>query len=800
MPREIKTTLAVDGEQAFKRAINEANTSMRNLGTQLTLAQAQFKKDGDAMKLMETRSKALKGEIGQQEEIVKALEKAVTDSTKAYGENSEKTEKWQAELNRAKAKLVSLQSELALNDVGLDRNGKSFEESTSKAADYQATLETIGRGVSFEAVTKGIGGITSAVEGAIKKVLNLAGTIREAFADAGEWADQLGEDADRYGLDVETLQRWQNAADFIDTDVETIMKARDKITAKMADGWKDGEIDMWEFLGIDIHDADGRYRDQMEILFEIGDKLMMMETVDGNTVRADKYAMEALGKSYKDLKPLFMAGREEWEKTVAEQQVVSKERVKALQELDDANKMLENSWDVTKYSFLADLAPVITDITMAVADMLKQFNEWMDTEEGKQAMKDLSDAIRELFSGLTNIKFSDVIDKVKNALDGIVSVFKWLDEHKGDVVKALEIIAGGFAMLKLGGIVTNLLSLKNGLGGLTGGKTVTPVVQNGGANAAVAGGATAGGGLFAKMGAGIKGFASALSAGWATAGGIYSLAPLGVFAAGVLPAGIMQVNEDKARIKKYEATKEYAQEAKEAGKNEGDIDLLLKLNRAVGPKENGKGGYKRSLTGLFLDMSPDDQVDYLLQELGDVRNRGSIYADVKKYGPMMEKQYIEGWRPESMLMRSWGVPVEDAFGNAAGALSTEETYALAMWLRELMILKLQDQQGKKNDTVEGVTSDTLRTIGNGVNKVGEVMSEMFLNSAPGVRKWLRGGTDDAVTVSDMRFFRDLPAEMQEKVMIGVERGVSQIKVVIDGYNAGKLLAPHIDRELAKNAQ
>ena len=101
MPREIKTTIAVDGEAAFKRAINDASTSIRNMGTQLTLAQAQFKKDGDAMKLMETRSKALKSEISQQEEIVKALEKAVKDSSEAYGENSAKTEKWEADLNRA---------------------------------------------------------------------------------------------------------------------------------------------------------------------------------------------------------------------------------------------------------------------------------------------------------------------------------------------------------------------------------------------------------------------------------------------------------------------------------------------------------------------------------------------------------------------------------------------------------------------------------------------------------------------------------------------------------------------------
>ena len=35
------------------------------MGTQLTLAAAQFKKDGDAMKFMESRSKTLKSEISQ---------------------------------------------------------------------------------------------------------------------------------------------------------------------------------------------------------------------------------------------------------------------------------------------------------------------------------------------------------------------------------------------------------------------------------------------------------------------------------------------------------------------------------------------------------------------------------------------------------------------------------------------------------------------------------------------------------------------------------------------------------------
>ena len=466
MPREIKTTIAVDGEQAFKRAINDANTSLRNMGTQLTLASAQFKKDGDAMKLMETRSKALRGEIGQQEEIVKALEKAVTDSTKAYGENSQKTEKWEAELNRAKAKLVSLQSELKLNDVGLDRNGKAFDESSQKAADYQATLQGIGKNVSFETISSGIGGITKSVENAAKKVLGLARTIREAFAEAGEWADDLNTKSVQFGIDTDTLQRWEYASQLVDTDVDTIVSAQDKLAKKIKNGWSEDEVDMWELLhidtsGWDANDANGR----MDILFDVGEKLLYVQKLqrEGQTeLDADVLSMQLFGKSWRDMLPLFNAGREAWKQYNDEAQIVSKERVDTLAEMDDASKALQNSWDVTKYSFLAELAPAITDITNAVSGMLKEFNAWMETEDGKKAMEDLSNAIRDLFSGLTDLKFADVIDGVKTAINGIKDVFVWISEHKNDLVKALEAIGIAFAGMKLATVALNIGKIVNG--------------------------------------------------------------------------------------------------------------------------------------------------------------------------------------------------------------------------------------------------------------------------------------------------------------------------------------------------
>ena len=910
MPREIKTTIAVDGEQAFKRAINEANTSMKNLGTQLTLAQAQFRKDGDAMKLMETRSKALKGEIGQQEEIVRALEKAVTDSSKAYGENSEKTEKWEAELNRAKAKLINLQSELTLNEQGLDRNGKAFDDSTSKAADYQATLQTIGKNVSFENVTSGIGKITDTVSGAIKKVLSFAKTIRDTFADAGEWADQLMTDATKYGMDVETLQRWRNAADFIDTDVETIITARDKMSKKIKGGWKDGKLDMWQVLGVDLKDADGKARDKMDIMWDLGETLLhISEMQERGTTNYDAEAlsMEVFGKSWRDLLPLFKAGRQEWEAALADADVVSEERVKTLGELDDANKALENAWDATKYSFLADLSPTITDVTNAVTEMIRAFGAWMDTDEGRQAMEDLSKAIQELFAGLKDVKFKDAIDTVSTAINGIKDGLIWLNTNKGTVVTTLEIIAGGFALLKVTELAINIGKIAEGFktifsfsgkkpptlptttgdntgtGGnngtenvgtenvttenvttqnvttqnattqnlttanITSGNTTTENVQtmyvqnmiggNGGnpttpgTNPSLPSGGpsgyvpflypSGGGDTTFNLGSGdntfnLSGGDNTLNLPAGDSGGNaielgpddyhidgpgteepgingndnngpripfdpYALIPAAVVAVATLPAMVQQWVNETGWKESLESAEEAANALEEAlGESSQDAEILRQAAQAVGPNRKANGEYDTDVTGMFLNMNPTSQREYVLQMLSDPKMRGILYSDFMRYGDP-ENDNVAGWRPWSMMMRYWGLPVEDAFGNqVTEPLSQGEIDELVTYIRDIYQQKVQEQL----DNRSGMDTGTL---------MNDAVAEMKTNTDS------TKAAADVVSGMDLKKFNGLPAELQLAAMKGTADGVSGIRVYLDGATVGRLVAPYVNQALGQQA-
>ena len=465
MAREIKTTIAVDGEAAFKRAINDANTSMRNLGTQLTLAQAQFKKDGDAMKLAETRSKALSSEIDQQEKIVEALEKAVKDSADAFGENSEKAEKWQAELNRAKAKLVNLQSELTLNEAGLDRNGKAFDESSEKAADYQATLQNIGKNVSFEAITKGLDGVTGLAESAISKVIDLGKKLTEAMKEAAAWADDITTEAIKNQLTVEDQQRMEYASKFADTSVDTIMSARNRVIQKMVKGWKNSEgVDMWEFLKINTDTS----RDPLDVMFELGEKLKNLTWFDKSIVRADEWSQEVFGKGFQDLLPLFNYGEENFRARMAEAPIVSDEDMKKLTDFQDDLDKLDAQLNALKRTALAELSPALDKIVQSLSGMLQQFNGWLETKEGKEAMTELSAAIESLFSGLTDIDFSAAVNAVTDAITAIKNALVWISDKKNaqTIYDALKIIAAGFGLLKVAKLASDIGRIVTGFQGL----------------------------------------------------------------------------------------------------------------------------------------------------------------------------------------------------------------------------------------------------------------------------------------------------------------------------------------------
>ena len=71
--REIRTTLALDGENEYKKALSEAQRGLRVLGSELKLASTEFETNGDQQAFLTAKSRTLRSEIAQQEEIVRRV-------------------------------------------------------------------------------------------------------------------------------------------------------------------------------------------------------------------------------------------------------------------------------------------------------------------------------------------------------------------------------------------------------------------------------------------------------------------------------------------------------------------------------------------------------------------------------------------------------------------------------------------------------------------------------------------------------------------------------------------------------
>lgn len=182
--REIKTSLALDGEKAFKQAIADASRQLRVMNADLKAVAAEFDLTGDKEQMLTQKSGILKTEISQQEKIVEALNRAVQESAEAFGDSSNKTDGYRIKLSNAKASLSKLKSELQdadreAEEFGRDsvKVGRQIEDGIGDSAEdaeksvkglvekLSEDISSIKGSASIAISTRVIGAITDAASG-----------------------------------------------------------------------------------------------------------------------------------------------------------------------------------------------------------------------------------------------------------------------------------------------------------------------------------------------------------------------------------------------------------------------------------------------------------------------------------------------------------------------------------------------------------------------------------------------------------------------------------------------------------
>lgn len=378
----VNVKMGVSGVSAFKKGINESKQAVKTFDEALKLNEAQLKATGDAETYLENKSKLLGQQMKAQQQVVKQAEAAL-EQMKRNGVSASSTEfqRMQQQVMQARTKLMEIKG--------------SMEGAGSSAKDLGDKIGGIGKGVAWDNVAEGIGKITNQLANGARAAVNFGKKLIASAKGSTGLADEIKTTVDQYedmGLTADSYQRMVKVAEFIDTPVEAILTARSRMAKALTTD--KGVKNMEEVLGITLNG-----QSSVDLFWETGEALMNM----GESFDKEAAAQNLFGRSWRELRPLFKAGRDEYEKMLSEQNVLTDEQVEKLGKADDAIKSMEQEIETLKAKFWAENADTITSLL-----------EWM--VDNKDAVVTALGAIGVAFGSLKIVEMGANIGKV---VDGI---------------------------------------------------------------------------------------------------------------------------------------------------------------------------------------------------------------------------------------------------------------------------------------------------------------------------------------------------------------------------------------------
>ena len=398
MAVDIGPKIGIEGESDFRKQIKNVNEQIKTLGTEMKVVEAAFEGQEKSEEALTAKSKVLTEEIGKQREKVDLLTKGLKESAEKYGENDERTLKWQQAVNNATAELNKMENQLdkttaELKDEadGADKAGDETEKAGKQAKESEGNWKGLRKTV------EAVGAAMAAAAAAAAAAIVSAGKALADFAVSGAaYADDLLTMSAVTGMSTEKLQELQYAADLVDVSVDTITGSMKKNLASMSKAAKGNEATAAAYakLGVAVLDANGNLRDDETVYWELINALGQVE----DETQRDVLAMEVLGKSATELNPLIEAGSDTMAALAVQAHeagyVLSGDTLDAFGEFDNQLRKLDKGAEAAKNAMGTILLPVLTELAGDGVNLLGEFtNGILDANGDISKMGEVIDTV-----------------------------------------------------------------------------------------------------------------------------------------------------------------------------------------------------------------------------------------------------------------------------------------------------------------------------------------------------------------------------------------------------------------------
>ncbi len=153
--RTISTTIALNGEAAYRRSMEEINRSLRTLKAETQAAAAAFQSEGRTMQSLTSYQQRLQAQYDQLRVKQESLKQAVQDASRIYGDNSKEADRHRAALANVEAEMNRLQGEMNRTETELQELRQAEQGAADGANDMAGGMQGAAQSMGVSTIAIG---------------------------------------------------------------------------------------------------------------------------------------------------------------------------------------------------------------------------------------------------------------------------------------------------------------------------------------------------------------------------------------------------------------------------------------------------------------------------------------------------------------------------------------------------------------------------------------------------------------------------------------------------------------------
>lgn len=180
MATNIGPKIGVDGEKEYRQQISQIIQQSKTLASEMKLVSASFTAATSAEDKNAKTAAVLNKQIATQRQYIAALAAQAGKAAATYGTNSVQAQKYEEQLNKARAKLLEMQHALQDTEHGVEDLGKEMDNGGQKALSFGDLVKS---NLASEAIIGGVKLMASAIKEAAEALVDLSKQAIQGFAE-----------------------------------------------------------------------------------------------------------------------------------------------------------------------------------------------------------------------------------------------------------------------------------------------------------------------------------------------------------------------------------------------------------------------------------------------------------------------------------------------------------------------------------------------------------------------------------------------------------------------------------------